>query len=63
MEKQFTCMIIDDEPEAVDYLASLLADHCPALKLVASANGSEPAVSRYFYHLPDLLFMDIKIDE
>jgi len=56
-------MIIDDEPEALDYLFTMVTEHCPMLKIVATATDSAFTRNKYFYHLPDLLFMDIEVDE
>jgi len=63
MDLPYTCMIIDDEPDAIDYLSALIGEHCPQLKIVATATDSASARNKYFYHLPGLLFMDIQVDE
>ena len=63
MERHYTCMIVDDEQKAIDYLTFLIGSHCPELRIVATAGDSASAVSKYFYHLPDLIFMDIEVDE
>ena len=62
MQPDFTCMIVDDEQDAVEYLATLIRESCPFLKIVATANSSEVAVRQYFKTRPDLVFMDIKVD-
>jgi len=61
--EQYTCMIVDDEQDAIDYLATLVEENCPQLKIVATATGSGEAVKKYFRKLPDLLFLDIEVDE
>jgi len=62
MEK-YTCLIVDDEQDAIDYLETLVAEECPTLKTVATATSSKEALKSYFKTLPDLIFLDIQIDE
>jgi two-component system, LytTR family, response regulator len=56
-------MIVDDQPDAVDYMTTLIDENCPCLKVIATANSSATAKIRYLKFLPDLLFPDIEIDE
>lgn len=63
MDKNFNCMIIDDEQDAIDYLSILINDNINILNIVATANNSKNAVENYFKMLPDLIFLDIEIDE
>jgi two-component system, LytTR family, response regulator len=63
MSPDYSCMIVDDEQDAVAFLATLIGEHCPSLKLVATANGSDDAIKKYIRTLPDLVFMDIEVDE
>jgi two-component system LytT family response regulator len=62
MPLDFTCMIVDDEQGAVEFLATLIRENCPFLKIVATANSSEDAIRLYFKTHPDLVFMDIEVD-
>jgi two-component system, LytTR family, response regulator len=63
MQQPYTCMIVDDQPDAVDYMATLIDENCPCLKVIATAASSAKAKERYLKFLPDLLFLDIEIDE
>jgi two-component system, LytTR family, response regulator len=63
MPLDFTCMIVDDEQGAVEFLTSLLRENCPFLKLVATANSSEDAIKQFYKTRPDLVFMDIEVDQ
>lgn len=56
-------MIVDDEQEAIDYLGSLIEENCKDLQVVATAQSSAEAKKHYFKTLPDLIFMDIEVDE
>ncbi len=55
-------MIVDDEQEAIDYLAILLHEYFPEINITATAKSSEEAVNLAFRKHPDLIFLDIKID-
>ena len=63
MNEHYTYMIVDDEPDAIDLLSVLIRENYTNLKLVATANSSADAKKMYFSNLPDLLFMDVQIDE
>ncbi len=62
MNQQLTGMIIDDEPEAIEYLERLVCENCPGISIVSTAIASKLAVKNYFKFLPDLLFLDIHMD-
>jgi len=55
-------MIVDDEQEAIDYLAILIAENFPDIKIVATSKNSKEAVELTCRKHPDLIFLDIKID-
>ena len=63
MDRQYTAMIIDDEPEAIAYLSGLINENCKEIKIVTTAAGSKEAIRNYFEFIPDLLFLDILIDD
>jgi two-component system, LytTR family, response regulator len=62
MQPGFTCMIVDDEQGAIEFLATLIRENCPFLEIVATADNSEDAVKQYNKTRPDLVFMDIEVD-
>jgi two-component system, LytTR family, response regulator len=63
MQSGYTCMIVDDEQNAIDFLSQLIREYTPLLNIVATANTSFDAVRKYIKNLPDLVFMDIEVDE
>jgi two-component system LytT family response regulator len=63
MPLDFTCMIVDDEQDAVEFLTTLILENCPFLKIVATANSSEDSLKQYYKTRPDLVFMDIEVDQ
>ena len=62
MPDEYTAMLVDDEPEALEFLSGLIRDHCPGLKILSSAGSSKEAIKNYFEWMPQLLFLDIRMD-
>ena len=63
MNMSYRALIIDDEQEAIDFLSTSLKENCPDREVAGSATGSEQAISEFKRLLPDVLFVDIQIDE
>ncbi len=63
MNKRISVLIVDDEQEAIDYLSILIKENFPEFEIVGSAMKSKVAVQKIYRFHPDLLFLDIKIDE
>ena len=60
MNKELTCIIVDDEPLAVRLLESY-AEKTPDLRLLASFTDSISALNAVKEQKPDLLFLDIQM--
>ena len=56
-------IIIDDEQNNIDNLQIILREHCPQVKVVATATGADGAKASIQLHQPDLLFLDIQMPE
>jgi two-component system LytT family response regulator len=54
-------LIIDDEPKARSNLKNLLETHCPDVKVVDEAGNVKNSLKAIDQHEPDLLFLDIKM--
>lgn len=54
-------IIIDDEPNNVENLQSLLHKYCAAIEVVATANNVDQGISLIENHKPDLVFLDIQM--
>lgn len=52
-------VLIDDEPHAIAVLQNLLAEHCPEVKILATANDAEAGLEMISLHQPDVIFLDI----
>ncbi|QIL86627.1 response regulator transcription factor (plasmid) [Vibrio sp. HDW18] len=58
-----TCkaVLADDEPILCHHLNQLLAEVWPTLEVVATAANGEQALAAITHHLPDIVFLDIRM--
>jgi len=56
-------IIIDDEESVRRTLEKLMHRYCPNVKLVAEADGVESGIKAIKKHHPDLILLDIKMDD
>ncbi|MCD4731133.1 MAG: LytTR family DNA-binding domain-containing protein [Bacteroidales bacterium] len=56
-------IIIDDEVHVRDTLVSMLNDYCPQVKIVGEANSVESGFRTIRNKIPDLILLDIKMDD
>ena len=56
-------LIIDDVDKARAALAADLADYCPEINLLGEANGVASGIEAINQHKPDVVFLDIKMDD
>jgi two-component system LytT family response regulator len=56
-------LIIDDEANNREKLHNLLNNHCPEVQVMGEADGVRSGISAIREHLPDLIFLDIKMDD
>jgi len=61
--KLLRTIIIDDEVLMRQTLEMLIDEHCPNVKLVAQAGSVESGVKAIRRHHPDLVLLDIKMDD
>ncbi|MBU0765016.1 MAG: LytTR family DNA-binding domain-containing protein [Bacteroidetes bacterium] len=54
-------VIIDDEPDAVELLSSLLAEHCPEISVTGTAGSVVEGVGIIRKTRPDIVFLDIEM--
>lgn len=55
-------VLVDDEPDSILVLRELLHKHCPEVEIVGEADGAETALPVIETRLPDLLMLDISMD-
>ena len=61
--KMLRTIIIDDELHIRKSLAQMLKDECSNVKLVGMANGVQSGMEAINKHHPDLVLLDIKMDD
>ena len=54
-------IIIDDEPNNVENLQTMLHKYCTEIEVIAVANNADDGIAIIGAHQPDLLFLDIKL--
>ena len=58
-----TAIIIDDIPAAIDNLQRDLATYCPDIEVIATADGVVSGAKLLKKNTPDLLFLDIQMQD
>lgn len=61
--KVLRTIIIDDEAPVRESLRKMLHDHCPGVKVIAEADGVQSGAEAIFSHHPDLILLDIKMND
>lgn len=56
-------LIIDDEANNREKLRNSLVKHCPDVHIIGEADGVRTGISAIRNHLPDLIFLDIKMND
>ena len=58
-----TCYIVDDEQSAIEALSVLIQRYCPQLTILGSAGSVKLALKYLTNTCPDILFLDIKMQQ
>jgi two-component system LytT family response regulator len=61
MKRRLITVIIDDEPDAVDFISSIIAEYCPGLEVCGKAHNVKEGVSLINEIKPDLVFLDVEM--
>ena len=61
MSSKLKTIIVDDEPNAVDFINSVINDHCPDLEVVGKAHNVTDGVKKIRELKPDLVFLDVEM--
>jgi two-component system LytT family response regulator len=56
-------IIIDDEEDARSTLRAFIKQYCPQVELVEEGTGVQDGYSKVLAHEPDLVFLDIQMDD
>jgi two-component system, LytTR family, response regulator len=61
MKHNLLTVIIDDEPDAVDFITSIVKEYCPDLEVAGKAHSAEEGVKVIKEIKPDLVFLDVEM--
>jgi two-component system LytT family response regulator len=61
MNRKLRTVIIDDEPNAVEFINTVAGEYCPELEIVGKAYNVSEGVSRILELKPDLVFLDVEM--
>jgi len=61
MSRKLKTIIIDDEPDAVDFISSIICEYCPGLEVAGKAYDISEGVQVIKDQLPDLVFLDVEM--
>jgi two-component system LytT family response regulator len=61
MKKKLKTIIVDDEPNAVDFIFSIIGEYCPELEVVGKAYDVPEGVEKVQELSPDLVFLDVEM--
>ncbi len=56
-------ILIDDEPDALSTLQSFLNSYCPQIDIIGHAGGVQSALHLIHQQQPELLFLDIQLED
>ncbi|MEO0873792.1 MAG: response regulator, partial [Bacteroidota bacterium] len=56
-------ILVEDEPSGMDNLRWKLQNNCPEVEIVAECTTGKDAIRAIKRHLPDLLFLDIRLGD
>jgi len=61
MNQKLRTVIIDDEPDAVDFINSIINEYCPSLEVKGKAYDVKEGVCKIDEIKPDLIFLDVEM--
>jgi len=61
MKHKLITVIIDDEPDAVDFIASISEEYCPDIEICGRANNVKEGVALIKEIKPELVFLDVEM--
>lgn len=56
-------ILVEDEPSGMENLQWKLKTYCPEVEVIATCSSGEEAIKSIRRHLPDLLFLDIRLGD
>lgn len=60
---RYTAVLVDDEPSNTELLSHFISKYCPSITIIGQAKTKEDAITIIPELSPDIVFMDIVLDE
>ena len=61
MNGKLTTLIVDDEPDAVNFISSITREYCPRLEIIGTASSAKEGVKIILDRQPDLVILDVEM--
>ncbi len=61
MSRKLKTIIVDDEPDAVNFINSIIGEYCTSLEVVGKAYNVTEGVQQIKREKPDLVFLDVEM--
>jgi two-component system, LytTR family, response regulator len=61
MKRKLITVIIDDEPDAVEFISSIIGEYCTALEVCGKAHNVKEGIALINEVKPDLVFLDVEM--
>jgi two-component system, LytTR family, response regulator len=61
MNGKLATLIVDDEPDAVNFISSIIREYCPRLEIVGTAASANEGVKIILERQPELVFLDVEM--
>ena len=61
MNGKLTTLIVDDEPDAVNFIRSIIQEYCPRLEVIGTASSAKEGIRIIIDRQPELVFLDVEM--
>jgi len=61
MNGKLSTLIVDDEPDAVNFISSIIREYCPRLEIIGTASSAREGVKIILERQPELVFLDVEM--
>ncbi len=61
MKHRLITVIIDDEPDAVEFITSIIGEYCPGIEVTGKAHNVKDGVKLIKEIKPELVFLDVEM--
>ena len=61
MNRKLNALIVDDEPDAVNFISSIIREYCPRLEIIGTASSAAEGINVILDREPDLVFLDVEM--